>query len=422
MFKYNSTSHTATYIQEILHQNYVPLVPSINMSNKELIEDSSPNIDSYIYHQHIYNKKSLQGKWEFGERVPNITANYISRQSYYSTEVHEQLGNYLRAYRDYYGIDLMNFYNCYSGRLISNFGLPITARTNVNNVTTWWQGPVKADTKVTCFPIKVGASYKIKIYNAVRGSVDVQPLFFNNGKLLKISAQPSYEVGYFLAPSKSLGITKEFTYQAGIDDLLVSSLCKEKCTCRVNNEDETCQCHEKDQVCNCTICRLRDRYRAIEQLLRKQKYLYLFLQVPTTEDLRISVIESTGYPTALHNTLLELDEIDYNVPFSDRLLEYLTGNVITSVDPIPHNIEIIQQIISSEDFKNRFGEKFTGTYSKGIYDENMRLFLYHLFAYYEDANGNPLKDFLGYIDKDVEYLLWDCVSTNFKKILLGDNK
>ena len=74
----------------------------------------------------------------------------------------------------------------------------------------------------------------------------MQPLFFNNGKLLKISAQPSYEVGDFLAPSRSLGITKEFTYQAGIDDLLVSSLCEEKCTCRINNEDTTCHCHEKD--------------------------------------------------------------------------------------------------------------------------------------------------------------------------------
>ena len=420
MFKYNSTSHTASYIQEILHQNYVPLIPSINLSNEKLLKSQMKDIDSYLYHQHLYTKETLRRKWEFGERIPNITANYVSKQSYYSIEIHEQLGNYLRAYRDYYNIDLMNFYNCYSGRLISNFGLPITARKNINNVTVWWQGPVKAGTKVTCFPIKVGASYRIKIYNNIRGSVEVQPLFFNNGKLLKISAQPSYDVGYFLAPSRSKGIVKDFTYQADIEGLLTESLCN--CTCKQTGESE-CKCHDGYSSCNCTICGVRDRDIAIQQLLKKQKYLYLFLQVPTTEDLRVSVIESTGYPTALHNSLLELDDIDYNVPFSDKLLEYLTGNVITSVDPIQHNIEVVQQIISSEDFEAKFGKRFTSTYSRGIYDENMRLFLYHIFANYKITNeqsleGQPLKDYLGYVDKDVEYLLWDCLSVEFKKKLL----
>ena len=313
----------------------------------------------------------------------------------------------------------MNFYNCYSGRLISNFGLPITARTNVSNVTTWWQGPNKAETKVTCFPIRVGANYRVKIYNNVRGSIDVQPLFFNNGKLLKIASQQNYSIGHFLAPSKSLGITKEFTYQATVDDLLAPGLCGDNCTCRINNQDKVCLCHEENQTCSCAICRVRDREIAIQQLLKKQRYLYLFLQVPTTEDLKISVIESSGYPTALYNSLLDLQDIDYNVPFSDRLLEYLTGNVITSVDSIPHNIEVIQQIISSEDFRVKFGKRFTDTYSKGIYSENMRIFLYHIFADYKDASGQPIKDYLGYVDKDVEYLLWGCLSAEFKKKLLG---
>lgn len=384
MFKYNSISHTSTYIQEILHQNYIPLIPSINAGNEKQLSSQLNQLDSYVYNQHIYNKGKLQRKWEFGECIPNITANYISKQDYYSTEIHEQLGNYLRAYRDYYGIDLMSFYNCYSGRLISNFGLPITARENINDITTWWQGSAKTGTKVTCFPIRFGARYKVKIYNTLKGSVDIQPLFFNSGKLLKIWMQLGYN---FLAPSRPVGITNEFTYSADADALLTDDA-------------------KADQ-------------EAVQWILNKQKYLYLFLQIPTTEDLRISVIESSGYPGALYNSLLDLDAIDYSVPFSDRLLEYLTGNVITSADSIPHNIELVQQIISSEDFRIKFGKKFTNTYSKGIYDENMRLFLYHLFADYKNAIKQPIKDYLGYVDKDIEYLLWDCVGTEFKKKLLG---
>lgn len=382
MFRYNIQSHVANYIQEMLRSTYIPMVPTINPYFDSEIKTTIKLQDgfSYIEGEHLYSGSTIKKKWEFGQNVPNITANYISTQNYYSTEVHEWLGNYLRSYRDYYGIDLMNFYNCYSGRQISNIGLPVKPRSSSKNTTSWWEGTYQENARVTCFPIRVGASYIIKIYNTLSGPIKIQPLFFNKGKILTIQSLGNPPEPNFLSPCKDVGYTNFCTYKATISNLMSST---------------------------------SDNLILKSRLVQNQRYLYLFLQVPTTEELQISVIESTGYPKALYNTLLELPEtIKYSVPFSDRLLEYLTGNVITSTDVIPQNIERVQRIISSDDFKARFGVKLEAPYSKGIYDENMRLFLYNIF------NERHIKDFLGYVDKDVEELLWDCVGIDLKKVLL----
>lgn len=389
MFRYNIQSHVANYIQEMLRSTYIPVVPTINPYFDSEIKTTIKLQDgfSYIEGEHLYSGSTIKKKWEFGQNVPNITANYISTQNYYSTEVHEWLGNYLRSYRDYYGIDLMNFYNCYSGRQISNVGLPVKPRKSSANTTSWWEGAYQDNTKVTCFPIRVGASYNIKIYNTLSGPVKLQPLFFNRGKLLTIQSQKPPQHN-FLAQCIDIGYTNLCTYKATIANLVDSELLTEDSTLRL-------------------------------KLIQNQRYLYLFLQVPTTEELQISVIESTGYPKALYSTLLDLPEkIKYNVPFSDKLLEYLTGNVITSVDSIPQNIERVQRVISSEDFKTRFGDKFKDSYSKGVFDEDMRIFLYNTFNKYVDVYGNHIKDFLGYVDKDVEELLWDCAGKDLRKSLL----
>ncbi len=61
-----------------------------------------------------------------GQDYNNLTDNYMSNVNYYSSDVHERLGEYLRFYRDYYNINLMSLYNCFSNRYIDKFSLPIT--------------------------------------------------------------------------------------------------------------------------------------------------------------------------------------------------------------------------------------------------------------------------------------------------------
>lgn len=396
MFKYNSTSQVALYIQHLLRTTALPGCPTINPFNAEAVMSS--NRPTYLKGSQFYRttkEEVIEGEntvtkyttdasrreWTFGELIPNLTSVYSSSQNYYSTEVHERLGEYLRTYRDYYGIDLMNFYNCYSGREVSNIGLPIRALTDVENSTLWYSAPSKSGTQVTCFPIKIGAKYLIKIYNNIYGEVAIQPAFAVDGKPLKIlvdsgDPEPPSRIPKVFKDSKEM--SSQFTFEVP-----------------------------------------KDLFSGQEDLWSKQRYLNLFIQVATSDPLRISVIEQTGYPMAQFNSLLNLEGVDYNVPFSDRLLEYLTGNVITSADPIPQNIERIQAIVQSTDFQNKYGNlKSNISLTRGRYTEDLRRLLYQRFNSYRDPEGKPIPDFLGYVDKDVEKLLWDCLSKETREAVL----
>lgn len=420
MYKYNSDSQVALYIQHLLRTTPIPQCASVNPYNKELIKGEliegeliggCPDL-TYLDNRHFYRNSSdgaatAKFRWEFGEAIPNITSTFGANQSYYSTEVHERLGDYLRAYRDYYGIDLMNFYNCYSNRLFENIKLPIkdvaTQEDSSQLVTSavWWKSSGTIGSKSTCFPIKVGATYHIKIYSKVSGEVKLQPLFCQDGRPMRVTLKLSSENKYLLTQEAAkYGHSSDFYFTASLENLL-----------------------SKDG--------LAEAARAKQKLFSKQRYLNLFVQVPGSDDLRMTVIEQTGYPAALNNSLLHLNTIDYNVPFSDRLLEYLTGNVITSADPIPRNIEQIQRIVSSTDFERAFGVRYEQPYTKGGFSESLRRFLYSTFFDYvpsqsatlgDDGNytlkANKLEDFLGYVDRDVEKLLWGCLSAEFRQELM----
>lgn len=437
MFKYNESSLVCNFIQNILRNKYVPTIPIFTNPDDELGNQTEKIKDFplFIYNNKIYSRKANEDTftdtfiedWELGKRYPNLTSNYISTHNYYSTETHEQLGEYLRAYSKFYKIDLMAFYNCFSNRSISSFSLPLYAEQqskeknndNVQRFEAWYKAgsPSTDKYKVTCFPIKPNTEYDIKIYSNVGGSIILQPIFYNGLFPLKIektvkatttegSTGEDKKTPIVFNPT-TVPATNEFSYELSLTDV-----------------DE------------------------LKITLNSLKYLYLFIQVPTTQrELLISVVERSPYFNTINKRLLNLD-VNYNVPFSDRLLEYLTGNVITRNDRIKQNIARIQTIITSNEFTNDYlknssfyddtnkklftvkpsktkdqpvppynnignppEKKDIYTPIKGIYDDNMRLYLYNAFINKMNRGEIPkLYDFNGYVDKDVEQLLINIVA------------
>lgn len=429
MFRYNESSMVCAFIQNILRNKYIPTIPMLRYNEKE---ESLPDNINYIKDNKIYAKTSGSIKYiedlEFGKKYLNITSNYTPTCNYYSTELHEWLGRYLRTFSDYYRIDLMAFYNCFSNRLLENVGLPITLNkssgTNENEsgaLTDWYKfGIINSNTQITCFPIRPNTNYIIKLYGNVSGDIIAQPIYFNGTDFLRIES--------IVDNSKNVKIIP-YTNQAIYNYNLEANK---------NNTE-------------------------YEDYIRNQKYLYLILQIPQlTGNLRISVIEESEYFNTLNKTLLNLNDIDYNVPFSDRLLEYLTENVITRIDKIKQNISRVQEIIKSTGFAktyyppkenddgskstryiknistksnpesqdipsyenadappynniNSLENEYTGV--RGIYDDSMRAYLYdalinagEITDVKDILNKKPLKDFNGYVDKDVEQLLMKIVS------------
>jgi len=89
--------------------------------------------------------------YKFGEFDTQFTERHISQYGYYDTETHETLGTYLRAIRNLYGVDLMPFYNCFSGRYVSNLNISETQQSEYYTVYEWdkYRMPVMVGSKTT---------------------------------------------------------------------------------------------------------------------------------------------------------------------------------------------------------------------------------------------------------------------------------
>lgn len=389
--QFNQTSNTALYIQNILRQNYIPRCVSLTPYLEQELGDAFLNSKepTVLRHQQFYRGTKFKQDWKFGSRVLNLTYNLTSNQNYYSSEVHEQLGWYLRAYRDYYKVDVMGLYNCFSGRLVSKIVLPVTQDNSSFSVKWWRNGTATTSVKTTCFPIQLGSKYIIKVKNSLSGPILSQPLFFNGTDLVHCSSDATDTNEYLWLPEASNWTGSSFIYDASLSSLNP-----------LGNADTT------------------------KQLMNCNKQLYLFIQVPTSEDLCMSVVEEAGYINASHRTLLE-DPDTIGQPFSDKLLEYLTGHAITPATEILPNIEMIQRIMNSEEFTATYGRKL-GKYSSGIFDESMQRILYQALLNPEGTNSTINKymtkgyipDFTGCVDKDVEQLLWAPLKTKTKEDLL----
>ena len=365
MIKFNKESSLGYYIQNLLRNTYIPRCLSINPSNKSIVDNPITNtfIENNHFYRYVNGEKKLFIQYKFGEKLPGLTSNFISNQNYYSSETHEALGNYLRAFDDYYQMDLMGMYNCFSNRLLSNVFLPLTA-SDKGSVYPYQNNREIRDAsyiKTTLFPIRVGEKYNIKIFNNINGNIIVQPVFYSKGNLRGISISEDDEKN-LVFPSTSYS-ESNFQYTLSYEE------------------------------------------EAKETLLNNQNSLYLIIQVPTMDkELLISAVEQPHYINPINVSLLQTNP-GYNRPFSDKLVEYLIGNAITPVDEIHQNIENIQAILISEKFKKEYVEnnptmeELMKNLQIGIFNEPMRRIIYYAFF------DKEIPDFTGYIDKDVESLL-----------------
>ena len=86
-------------------------------------------------------------------------------------------------------------------------------------------------------------------------------------------------------------------------------------------------------------------------------------------------------------------------PFADRLIEYLTGNAITSADELPKNIMRVQKALEEGTVDNLNYQYKVQT--SGMWDQDFRYIFYdYMNEFVKDAAINH--DILGYVDKDVE--------------------
>lgn len=359
---YNESSMECSFIQNLLYNFHIPTI-KILKDRKNLLDGQH-----YIYKNAIYThikdgeEDVYLSSFTPGKKVLGLTRNHISESNNYNTNLHEALGNYLRFIRDYYDVDLMPMYNCFSNRFIDTFSLPIIEERRQGSV-------IKSGYKLFAFPARYGCEYSIFCKN--NASAQVQLAFFNGKKPLEINASDNKWIQF--EPS----IISLSQWEA-LSPYKVPSLEEISSTNTSDNDDKTKQI-----------------------LLHNEVNLYLFVQLPEQNAENLVVIENNS-SKVVNNSLINHH---LQQPFSDKLLGYLLNYYITPLDPIDENIANIQKMLSSKEFVikdvngNEYGKLRLKNFEKGVFDYPTKSCIYNLYRL------RNIEDFTGYVDKDVESLI-----------------
>lgn len=375
---FNVNTEEASYISNLLKTNYIPTVPLFNSETNigdSVLSVYIPSKETFILDSTLQlntadspltefptttSNARYISPYTFGKYYPNITSNYISNKRYYDTDLHEYLGRYLRAYRDYYNVDVMNFYNCFSNRFITNYSLPITFNLDSDLAGIKFSA-YDSRYKVIAFPIEWDREYTIKFYDNNISNIGYQAVYFNGSEPL----------GY-------VDSNKITTIGSGSDPTIFKI---------------------KVELNNSTLSLSEE---TLNRRLHLKNLLYLFIRFPSIIKGPIVVLEQPTFTRAINNSLLNLDRnIDYQIAFSDRLLEYLTRNVICPSDPIKQNIHLIQKVVERIT-PSRYVLK---EHVPGTFDLDLQKAVYYYFY-----NKEGIQDFIGFIDKDVEKKLSQAIA------------
>lgn len=354
MISLNDTSIFVGQIKQLMSDFNLPLC---KIGNEKLTPNSYyiHNDNIYYYHEDQNNTPTtkLCSNYVYGRKYLNITDNFIINNTLYDRATHEYLGKYLRFLRDYKKINLMSMYNCFNNSVLEH-EVKVTGKDiSFNNDTEGYQAYK--------IPVSLMDTYSISVHNSKNIEVC---LYDANNETSPLSA-----ISY-----RNIRIDNVFHYEIPDFDFSVS-----------NN-------------------------------------LYMLLKLPKSLDTSIVVLEGKYYdkyyklnalsfgnaPVDLKiaSQLLSIENTYGNYLLADRLVEYLTGNVICSLSE-PYEIKRMQIAINAIITKQ--GLDFLSINNKidGIWKDD-----YLTFIKYLSIKHDLIKyDSLGYIDKDVEaYLI---ANTNF---------
>lgn len=278
----------------------------------------------------------------------NLTTRYISSSDSYDTKTHQFLGEYLRQYRDLYGVDMLMYYNCFTPILAPDIdlsgGQTETYKTYLTHIHF-----------NQIYTLAIDCTLPIYICPVIYTDFGVS---LNNNLL----GQPIIK--------KASLFNDPFTYELPTDDL---------------------------------------------DLYNNRANLYLAISIPKDIKSSITILEgdfthsdsqhifNSDIPTRLdpivmnnllvYNPLLLWMNIEQYVPFSPRLIEFLSGNIITKQDDNTQNIARIEK--SLDGGTNRLFDIY------GIWDDAIRYIIY-----LQNYNNNIYSsDLNSWVNKNIELLI-----------------
>lgn len=448
MIKYNDTDLVVGEIKQLLK--------TFNLPKCAVWDPIKPVFSGcyYLYENHIYqalntgifseidtvNFKVIR-RYTFNDKILNATKQYELNNLIYDSYCHRYLGEYLRFIRDYKGLNLMSMYNCFSNELAFNISFGLNYQDAIDTVEY-----VDLEDPTDTGDVKVRR-------DEADASSPLETVIINNNILDNIAVTET-TVGKFRVYAIPVKFFQKYTICIDSDATveLIADFYNENKRINVGSEDLMARLHlytyhrYNTLKFNRPICytQLNELFGVIDDETMKQFYLQeqnlkLFIKVPASCKSAVVILEGdftkdTEYyfnkfnkPVIAGMPLQYKDDVgrvltqrDYktkhqllhinsgvNHPIADKLLEYLSGNVITMLDPIAANISRVQDKLEHPVKRwNKITKKEETilrknlTSYRGIWEEADRQ------AIYDDACALKLIDdkfdILGYVDKDIE--------------------
>ena len=404
MISYNDQSIIAGFIKELLHSFNLP---TFKVAKKDHFLNEN---DFYLYNNKIRRPKTFikdgpitdesfredfSYKYNYNRPIPNLVKNLEIRNNTYDSYTHNYLGNYLRFIRDYKNINLMQLYNCFSNEMPNYLDIK---GTSLKSVPFEFNSEDKSY-KIYMVPVKLFEKYSIYIDSDF--GVEVTCGFYDKTQYNPFASSTIDNMGAFY--NSTYMRKKQASFSTAIE---FNSLLKDNLT---NLEDSV-----------------------LKTLMDNEGALKLFIKIPFSNNSSIVVLESTNsvsnnwvldsshsivwntsvvncedkdkddIPLVSKSQLLTINS-GVSHPFSDRLIEYLVDNVITSDDDISDNIKRIQQKLfrRHRENKNKVGIEYID--KDGIWNSSYKNILYEVAK--QEKLTDRTYDILGYVDKDVEQVL-----------------
>ena len=440
MEKFNNTTILTGYLKQLLHNYNLPKYKIYTREHEKYLlkngtespeifntipNKSSTNVTLYVpYIKDNTIQEYINGRWVTvgyvnnnnnmhthyyapNTKIPNYTKTLKITNNIYDSYTHEYLGDFLRFHRDYYGLDLMPLYNCFSNRACDRLDLKFTVGSSKDDE---WE--VKFNTadqkyKIYMLPVKLFKEYTI----AVESETPVElccityGLYQDDRVVFQDLPRLTYKkinASKFSAPLLYEGVKKLQNSSINLNELaqnednlkLLIKLPADNTSTIVVLEGNYIGWN--DSKSDCGVARFNEAGKKPACL---QNYTVLnFEYLPAQTDL----------PLRTPLQLLAFNTKEQH-PFSDRLIEYLMENVITPIDEITKDVARAQKIIELE---TAAGRNAPGDYNykyepdlRGFWDEHIRYIIYD----YMNTKVNTVKlnngityDILGYIDKDAE--------------------
>ena len=395
--------------------NYYSKKPGLNSDRKRDSSVCSWKRSSELFYS---NDKVTRG----------LTRSLSSPGNAYDTATHEYLGEYLRFLRDYYDVNLMSLYNCFNNKICNNINFTFSLADGTTSATF---SSKDSTYRIYAIPVKLFAEYTIAIdcdhcvelfcglYNT---SLDVSL------KAKRLAAKTYTKVNKTLFSRPFLYDKLSIKHWFAANDFYANNT--------INNNIFTrwdLTTHEKDlrlfikvpTSCKSSITILEGDYRGFSDFKYSPapvgaKSVWLYQQNRSVLNCNKSLaLNEYSFKPIGKLQLLTLNTGE-SYPFADRLVEYLIGSAITSIDEIPDNIKRAQKVMEQNGYYFEIDGLWENKMQNILYDfisssgpiavtdgklVDKRIGVHPRLGH---TNKSTLYDVLGYVDKDTEkwYASW----------------